>query len=207
MKRSGKIIGTVLVLLLAGFSPLNAQGGMRGMMRDTVRMERMRRGFDMNHDKRMNSRQDSLRMRGIRHGFGPSEMDRMHPYMFPGPGFGMRRWMWSDPWMGRMWKGYGPGWEQMPGRGMWPSPGDSTGVWRHSPGMWMFGNIPGLTDKQKKDIEELRQKQQDEMRKFRDEMMAKMKSLRESNREKIMELLTPDQKKWVEDNRGNPPER
>jgi Spy/CpxP family protein refolding chaperone len=207
MKRSGRILGTFLVLLLAVIGPLNAQGGMRGMMRDSVRMERMRRGSDMNQNKGMSSRPDSLRMRSMRPGFGPFGMDRMYPYLFPGPGYGMRRWMWSDPWMGRMWRGYEPGWGQMPGRGMWSFPGDSTGVWRHRPGMWMFGNIPGLTDKQKKNIEELRQNQQDEMRKFRDEMMAKMKSLRESNRAKIMDLLTPDQRKWVEENRSNPPDK
>jgi Spy/CpxP family protein refolding chaperone len=119
MKRSEKIIGAMLVLLLAGFGPLYAQRGMRGMMMDSVRMNRM------------NSR----------------------------------------------------------------------------PGMCVYGNIPGLTDKQKKDIEELRQKQQDEMRKFREEMMGKMKSLRESNREKIMDLLTPEQKKWVEENISTLPER
>ncbi len=116
-------------------------------------------------------------------------MNRMHPYMFPGPEFGMRRWMWSDPWMGRMWRGYGRGWGQMPGRGMWSLPGDSASVWQHRPGMGMFGNIPGLTDKQRKDIETLRQKQQEEMGKLREEMMARMKSLRESNREKIICLL------------------
>ncbi len=207
MKRSGKIAGTVLMLLLTGFGPLNAQGGMRGMMRDSVRMERMRRGYDMNPDKRMTPRPDSLRMRGMRHGFGPYGMDRMHPHMLPGPGSGMRGGWWSDPGMGRMWRGYRPGWRQMPGRGMWSFHGDTAGVWRHGPGIRMFGNIPGLTDRQKKDIEALRQKQQDEMKKFRDEMMARMKNLRELNHEKIMELLTPDQKKWVEENQINPPER
>ncbi len=48
MKRSGKIIGTALMLLLAGFGPLYAQRGMGGMMTDSVRMNRMRRGIDMN---------------------------------------------------------------------------------------------------------------------------------------------------------------
>jgi len=206
MKRSEKIIGIAFVLLLAGFSTLYAQHGMGGMMSDSVRMNRMKRGFNMNQDRRMSSRPDSLRMRSMRHRFEPFGPDRMHPYLSPGPGFGMRRWMWSDPWMGRMWRGYGPGWGQMPGRGMWSFPGDTASVWRHRPGMWIFGNIPGLSDKQKKDIEELRLKQQDEMRKYRDEMMANMKSLRESNREKMMNLLTPEQKKWVEDNSNKPPE-
>lgn len=204
MKRSGKIIGTALVLLLAGFGPLYAQRGMGGMMTDSVRMNRMRRGTDMNQHRGMNSRPDSLRIRGMKPGSGPYGMNRMHPYMYPGPEFGMRRWMWSDPWMGRMWRGYGRGWGQMPGRGMWSLPGDSTRVWQHRSGMGMFGNIPGLTDQQRKDIEMLRQKQQEEMGKFREEMMARMKSLRESNREKIMNMLTPEQKKWVEGNVNKP---
>lgn len=207
MKKFGKISGIVLFILITGSFALEAQRGTRGMMSDSVRMNRMRRNFEMNQDKGMSSRPDSMRMRGMRPGMGPYRMDRMHPYMFPGPGFGMRRWMWLDPWVGRMWRGYGPGLGQMPGRGMWYFHGDSVRVWQNRPGMWMFGNIPGLTDRQKKDIEGLRQKQQDEMRKLRDEMMAKMKTLRESNRYNIMDLLTPEQKKWLEENSSKPPER
>jgi Spy/CpxP family protein refolding chaperone len=75
------------------------------------------------------------------------------------------------------------------------------------PGMRMFGNIPDLTDKQKKNIDELMQKKQDEMKKLRDEMMTKMKGIRDSHRAKIMDLLTPEQKKWFEDNTGNPPKK
>jgi hypothetical protein len=200
MKKFGVFSGLVLLIMLSGSFSLEAQRGMRGMMPDSVRMNRA-----------MNGRPDSMRMRmrGMRPGMGPFGMEQMHPYMFPGQGFGMRGWMWSGPWAGRMWRGFGPGWNwsPMPGRGMWSFRRDSTGPWQHRPEMWMFGNIPGLSDRQKKDIEDLRRKQQDEMKKFREDLMAKMKSLRESNHEKIMELLTPEQKKWVEENRNKPEEK
>jgi Spy/CpxP family protein refolding chaperone len=44
------------------------------------------------------------------------------------------------------------------------------------------------------------------MKKLRDEMSSKMKSLRDAQKAKVMELLTPEQKKWVEENRTKPPE-
>jgi Spy/CpxP family protein refolding chaperone len=34
-----------------------------------------------------------------------------------------------------------------------------------------------------------------------------MRALRESHREKVMDLLTPEQKKWVEENSKNPREK
>ncbi len=64
----------------------------------------------------------------------------------------------------------------------------------------MLYNIPGLTDKQKKDIADLRGKQQAEMEKLRIDMQSKMKALREDHRSKVMNLLTPEQKKWLEEN-------
>lgn len=88
---------------------------------------------------------------------------------------------------------YGPG-AMRPGAGF------------REPGMRMdqdrplLYNIPGLTDKQKKDIADLRGKQQAEMEKLRIDMQSKMKALREDHRSKVMNLLTPEQKKWLEDN-------
>jgi hypothetical protein len=209
MKKFGRISGLLLLILLSGNISLKAQRGMRRMMMDSTRMNRMERGFSMNQDICMNPMPDSLRMKGMRPGFGPFGMDRMGPGIFPGPGFdGMRGWMWSDHNMGRMWRDFGSGrmMDRM-GRGMKPLPGEGNEIWRNVPGIRMFENLPGLTDKQKKDIGELRQKQQDEMMKFRDEMLSKMKALRESHLGKIMDLLTPEQKKWVEENSKNPPEK
>jgi len=99
--------------------------------------------------------------------------------------------MWQGP-MGGMRGGFGA--NQMFGmrRGMGPM-----GPFR------MIDRIPNLTDKQKKEIADLRQAQQAEMKKFMDEVSAKMKSLRESDRNKMLNLLTDDQKKFIESGAGN----
>ncbi len=61
-------------------------------------------------------------------------------------------------------------------------------------------SIPNLTDKQKKDIADLRQKQMDEMKKFREETKTKMNEMRESYRNKVKSQLTDEQKKYFDDN-------
>jgi hypothetical protein len=72
------------------------------------------------------------------------------------------------------------------------------------PGMLGLNNIPNLTDKQKKDIADLQGKQQAEMEKLRIDMQSKMKELREAHRAKVMNLLTDEQKKWVEEHTPKP---
>ncbi|MFZ0280472.1 MAG: hypothetical protein WAL29_02385 [Bacteroidales bacterium] len=183
MKRLKLIIGILLLLLLAGSSTLNAQRGMRGMMQDSVRMNRMR----------MDMRQDTAAMRPFMRGMSPM----YHSPMWRGPmGSGMGH-MWMNPYMRR---GMVPGWWGPMGRGM-----DSTMRNRmRRDGMGINGNlperIPNLTDNQKTAIEKIRADNQAEMKKFRDETSAKMKSMREKHRETIMDQLTPEQRKWVESN-------
>jgi len=63
---------------------------------------------------------------------------------------------------------------------------------------YFLENIPNLTEKQKAALEELRVKNQSEVKIFREETASKMKNMREIYNEKMMELLTPEQKKWVE---------
>ena len=132
-------------------------------------------------------------MRGMRPDSSEMKMMRMNHWQMPMGHMGMGRGM-------RM---MGPGM----GRGMGPG---SMGPGMGRPGMRQGGhgrtmeNIPNLTDKQKKDIADLRQKHQEEMQKFRDEMQLKMKEMRESQRTKIMNLLTPEQKKWFEENTPKP---
>jgi hypothetical protein len=204
MKKFGIISGLILLIILTGSFSLEAQRGMRRMMMDSTRVNRIERGFEMNQG--MNRMPDSLRMKGIRHGFGTRGMYRMGPGMYAGHGFGMRRQMLPGPMMHGMGRGFGNGGMMgMMGHGMRPMPGKGMNIQHQGPGMRMFGNIPDLTDKQKKSMEELTQKQQDEMKKLRDEMMTKIKSLRDSHRAKIVDLLTPEQKKWFEENTGNPP--
>jgi len=90
------------------------------------------------------------------------------------PGFGMRNEF-----------GMGPMGHEMMGRGR------------------MIDNIPNLTDKQKKEIEDLRQARMDEMKKVREEALAKVKTIMESNRSKILNLLTEEQKKYFESETGS----
>jgi len=59
-------------------------------------------------------------------------------------------------------------------------------------------NIPDLTETQKKEIGDLRQSNMEEMKKVREETYEKMKSMREANRSKILNILTEEQKKYLE---------
>lgn len=118
---------------------------------------------------------DSMRMEGMRYGMASGRMNyKGRAAMNPG----MRM--------------MGPGMRR-PGIGM-----------RQQAPRRIIENIPDLTEKQKKDIADLRKKQQDEMQKFREEMQGKMQEMRESQRTKIMNLLTPEQKKWFDDNAQKP---
>jgi hypothetical protein len=66
------------------------------------------------------------------------------------------------------------------------------------PGHYMLESIPNVTEKQKKDITDLKLKQQDEMKKFRDEMSSKMQAMRDSHKKSMMSILTEEQKKFIE---------
>lgn len=191
MKRIKIIATIILVVFVATGSTLNAQRGMRGNLRDSLRMNRP--DTSMMNSMRMNRGQfnERNRMYGMEHmrnhpgwrGYSYSgPMDRRPGNYRPGPG---RRWM--DP---------------MP-----PAPfhrgADSAFINRMSRpfagrGGFMLERIPDLTDSQKAKLEELRDKNQSEMKKFRDETAASMKKLREQHREKMMEVLNPEQKKWLE---------
>jgi Spy/CpxP family protein refolding chaperone len=191
MKRITKMTGILLVLILAGNGALLGQRGMRGMMMDSTRMNRMRMGV----------RPDSSMMIGPRQGRGPGNGPGMYQYMDRQHVYGMRRGM--GP--GTMY-GLSPDRFRYPGFGMGKGmrPGYGMGMLRPAPGTWLIDNVPNLTEKQKKDITDLRQKQREEMHKFREENAAKIKSMQESHRSKIMNLLTPEQKKWVDERMGNP---
>lgn len=71
---------------------------------------------------------------------------------------------------------------------------------QHQPGHYLMENIPGLTEKQKKEIEELRTKQMEEMQKMRDEQRQKASVMRDAHRKAVLNILTAEQKKWVEEN-------
>ena len=143
-------------------------------------------GRDMNEHSKMIRMRMAHRWWGYRNHF----MGRMHDMhgngqgmgfgmrgMRPGMGFGMMR-------MGRM-------------------PMDSLGVMPMGPGLRILGSIPNVTDNQKKQIEDLIKTNQDEMKKLREEMSSKMQSLMDSHRKAVLNILTEDQKKFLETRHGN----
>jgi hypothetical protein len=205
MKRFLKLTGVLLMLLMVGNGCRYAHRGIKGMI-DHNRMSkqgaqmnpRQMRGMGPGH---MGPYMAQSRMNGMRGGMGmgPGRMGRMGQ-MMGRPGMnGMRGFMPRGP-MNGMRGGFGA--NQMYGmrRGMGPNAFMWQGPMR--PGR-MIDRIPNLTDKQKKEIADLRQSQQAEMKKFMDDVSAKMKSLRESDRNKMLNLLTDEQKKFIESGSGN----
>ena len=127
-------------------------------------------------------------MRGIRQGMQRGEMYGMRQGMQRGEMYGMRR-------------GMRPGMMDRMGRGMGPMAMNHMGHGNMGTGRFV-DMIANITEKQKKDIGELRKTQQDEMIKLNEDMANKMKDLRKANREKILNLLTPEQKKFFESHTG-----
>lgn len=184
MKRYSKISGLALMLIFAMGTAMFAQRPVRGAL-DTTRLGR-RGGVGFNQSREDFQKADSLWFRWPRHRIGPMGM-------WPG-----MRGMWNMPYYRfrhdfRPGMGFGPGWDRA-----WPGiPGWERRV---APGRPFIGRIPDLTEKQKEQIKELIQKQQDEIQKAREENLKKMEEIRKTHRENILKLLTPEQKKWFEEN-------
>jgi hypothetical protein len=192
MKKMVKITGMALMLIMAAVLTLSAQQNMGGIRMDTTGMHRM-----MMNPGHMQMIPDSMQMHGMRRGVRPDMMQ-------PGMG-GMNR----DRMMGGMQGGMGqcPMMQNMmqqrrdmQQRGM----GMGQGMQGMMHQRMMMENIPNLTDKQKKDIAVMMIDQQTEMQKFRDEMQSKLQAIREAQRANIEKLLTPDQKKWLDENSPKP---
>lgn len=211
MKRTKQIIALTLMFLITGAGSVYAQRGVRGLL-DTTRLSRTGTRMDFNQPRSERQDTDSLFRRGIRRGMGPGNL-------YPGrvmrdmPMYGMRRGFYpgiqgpygrGSLWMDRMPAGRGRIERPDPGRSYYgkPYPGrpyydrpSSERRWSERP---YYDRIPGLTENQRKEINDLRQKQQEEMSKFREENLKKMEKIREQHRQKIMDLLTPEQKKVFE---------
>jgi hypothetical protein len=188
MKSSGKIIGVFLMLLISGKCSLNAQ---RGSM-DTTHMTRPwihhMEMSEMRHMQWMNHSSDSMKMGGMRHGFDTMNMRGMRHYMFHG---------WMEP-GGRF--GFPP--PMYYGmRDMWRM--DHFGPGHFGADRLRIESIPNLTDKQKKEIADLRQKHLDDMKKLRDEMTEKIQDMRKAHRKDMLNLLTDEQKKYMESGSEN----
>jgi hypothetical protein len=173
MKRFSIIFGILLVFLIAGSAC--HRGGRREM-----RMTGMDQNFS-HHMRGMNGN-----MYGHRFGM-----------MRSGIGFGMGRGM-GQPGMrpGMMAPGGGNGMGNMGGRM------DSINPMPMGTGWRIMESIPNVTDNQKKQIDDLIKKQQDAIQKLREEMFAKMKSTIAENRTEMLNILTPEQKKFLEDKDG-----
>lgn len=90
--------------------------------------------------------------------------------------------------------------------GMWPDMGpgiNQRGRGAAGPGRMILGSVPNVTEKQKKEISELLQKQQDDMKKIREEMSAKIQTIRETNRKSLYNILTEEQRKYIDAKQGN----
>jgi hypothetical protein len=66
------------------------------------------------------------------------------------------------------------------------------------PGFMDPDRIPGLTDKQRQDIADLRNKHMQEMDKFHEETFSRLQNIREEQRKAMMNILTDEQKKFLE---------
>ena len=127
-----------------------------------------------------NRRFGMMRGMGQERGFGMmGRMDQgmRSPMMSPGMGSGM---------MGNM------------GR----MPMDSTAWMHQGAGRRILESIPNVTDSQKKQIEDLIKKQQDDIKKLREDMSAKMKDMMTSHRNEMFNILTAEQKKFIENRTG-----
>jgi hypothetical protein len=189
MKKIIKTTGMALMLLMAGALTLIAQQNMRRMKMDTTRMNRMM----MNREMPLMMNSDSMPMKGMGHGMRPDIMQ----HGMRGTGRGrMMGGMCQCPMMND---------KMHQDKGM--QHGDmSMGPWMHgrmNPGM-IIDNIPNLTDQQKKDIAVMRIDQQTEMKKLAEDMQSKIKAMRETHRAAIEKILTPEQKKWFDENTPKP---
>lgn len=126
-----------------------------------------------------------------------ARMGMMHKFR-PGGGFRgmMPGWRMAEGRGGMMMHGMRRGmYGMMPGgmAGM-----DSTGIMPFGLGRRMMQSIPNVTDSQKKQIEDLIKKHQDEIKQLHEEMAAKMKTIMTSQRTDILNVMTDEQKKYLE---------
>jgi len=190
MKRSFKITGILLAVSIVCSITLSAQGRGRGAD-NYSRMQGSGREYGIRHSNDSLKLIDSVAFRGMRNarnfGAGMRNMPQAGRGFMPGPSNGNMRGM--RP-LHQGWKGMGYGPQD---RGGFNPPAG-----RQTPGLGRLDNLPGITDKQKKEIIDLRYKQMAEIEKFRVDNQSKMKVMREEQRKKMLELLTEDQKKLFE---------
>jgi hypothetical protein len=179
MKRNVKLAGMLLMLILACNFSLSAQRGMRGTI-DSTHMKVIRMTSDTIHRHAQGDRLNPYRMRGMKQGTEIGHMERRGNFPdhagMNGMGQGKGRQSFADAGLGM--------------RGFYR--GD------HGHGDYMLESIPNVTEKQKKDIADLKKKQRDEMKVVRDDMSARMQTMRDSYKKNMMSILTDEQKEFIE---------
>jgi hypothetical protein len=184
MKRSSTIIGLLLVILIAGNGCHNIRHEKHDI-KENGKMIRMRMGQIFRHNRSMPDMHGRM-FQGMR----PGMMSEM------GPGMGKMRGM--RPGMRNGMAGMRQGRDMGMWRGMGSMPGDSIGWMPMGPGRRMLESIPNVTENQKKQITELIKKHQDEMKKLQEETSSKMQSLMDSHKKDMQNILTDEQKKYIE---------
>jgi hypothetical protein len=186
MKRSSTIIGLLLVILIAG----NGCHDIRHEKRDINENGKtisMRVGQIFRHNRAMTGMHGRMSQ-----GMRPGMMGEM------GRGMGMMRGM--RPGRREGMAGMPQGMRMGMGmrRGMGSMRGDSIGWMPMGPGRRMLESIPNVTENQKKQITELMKKHQEEMKKLQEETSSKMQSLMDSHKKDMLNILTDEQKKYIE---------
>ncbi len=141
------------------------------------------------HDRDLRDSGRMIRMRmgqAFRH---HRNMPEMRGMMGRGMRFGMMRGMHH---------GMGPG--MMSGMGRMPM--DSIGFMPFGPGRRLLESIPNVTENQKKQMEDIIKKRNDDLKKLREDTFSKMKDIVAADRKEMLNVLTDDQKKFLESERG-----
>ena len=134
-------------------------------------------------------RPDSLRTREFRPDMAPGRM--------------LQRGQFGDQrHMNGMRYGMGPGSMSEMGRGAGLH--NRSGWGPMSSGRLINESLPNVTEKQKKDLADLQLKQQEEMKKLREETFTKMQNMRDSHKKAMENLLTDEQKRFIESKQVKP---
>lgn len=192
MKTTVKFTVMLLMFMLAFNISMNAQPGMKGTM-DYGHMNRMSGDTTLHHGMRM--RGDTLRMRGMRHEMAPWRYYPQGQFFDHRQMYGMHRGMEDRPGM----RGYMVPGQDFRGAGTF----DRRGQGAAGPGRQILESVPNVTEKQKKEITELLQKQREDVIKVRQEMTAKIKTIRENSKKSLNNILTDEQKKYLDSRQGN----
>jgi hypothetical protein len=148
---------------------------------DSTRFSHMRMASDTIHRNSMSDKP----------WFGPERMDHMRNSGNRHSDYGMARGMRQDYGMR---KGFGH------------MQRDSISGRQFGPAGMILASIPNVTEAQKKQISDLMTEQRSEMTKLREEMQTKMQALRDSHRKSVLNVLTDEQKRFVETREKNNPQ-